>query len=150
MPWARGHGMIARYDTESFAMIRLFAIVFALLLAACAQAPADEPGAPAVPPGASGPFTAGPGSVVGVGEICGDMRGRRCSESPEDRQYCHREPEAMCGAADHPGTCRIRPMACPRDYNPVCSCDGETFANACLANAAGASVSTQGACKPGR
>jgi len=131
-------------------MIRLLTVLFALLLAACTQTPADEPSAPSAPPGASGPFTAGPGSGAGVGEMCGGMMGMRCSQDAEDRQYCHMEPQAMCGAADQTGVCQIRPMACPRNYSPVCGCDGETHANACLANAAGTSVSTEGACQPGR
>ena len=124
-------------------MTRLAALLFALVLAACAQAPADPPVEPSNP---SGPIVAGPGSVVGLGEACGGMMGLRCSEDPADRQYCHMEPAAMCGAADQMGTCQTRPMACPRHYRPVCGCDGETYANACLANSAGASVSSEGAC----
>ena len=124
-------------------MTRLLALICALVLANCAQAPADPAETPAKP---SGPITAGPGSLVGVGEACGGMTGLRCSDDPQARQYCHLEPEAMCGAADQMGECRIRPMACPRHYRPVCGCDGQTYPNACEANRAGTSVSSQGAC----
>ncbi|MEQ8404122.1 MAG: Kazal-type serine protease inhibitor [Oceanicaulis sp.] len=124
-------------------MTRLFALFCALILAACAQAPAASP---ETPPEPSGPFVASPGALVGVGEACGGMMGLRCAEEPEARQYCHMEPQAMCGAADQMGECRVRPMACPRIYRPVCGCDGETYPNACEANRAGASVASQGAC----
>jgi hypothetical protein len=131
-------------------MIRLFALLLALGLAACVQAPGDDPDAPPTPPGASDPASPRPGAVVSLGEACGGMMGLRCSQAPGDRQYCHMEPEAMCGAADQMGVCRVRPTACTRDYRPVCGCGGETYANACLANGAGTSVSATGACEPGR
>jgi len=48
-----------------------------------------------------------------------------------------------CGG---PGTCLPRPTACDADCPGVCSCDGDTFCNACGANAEGASVARDGAC----
>src|SRR5205814_48350 len=48
-----------------------------------------------------------------------------------------------CGG---PGVCVPRPDTCPTEYSPVCSCDGRTFGNACLALASGASVAYQGPC----
>jgi len=114
----------------------LFAL-FALMLAACAQ-PSD--------PGPSAPLQ--PGAVVGLGEMCGGMMGLRCAGDEAKTAYCHLEPEAMCGAADRGGVCRETPQACTREYRPVCGCDGETYPNACQANAAGTSVSSQGACTP--
>ena len=61
--------------------------------------------------------------------------------------FCDYDLEDICGAADAPGTCRIKPEICTADYAPVCGCDGKTYGNKCSANAEGVSVSTTGACK---
>jgi len=36
---------------------------------------------------------------------------------------------------------------CTMQYDPVCGCNGQTYANACLADNAGVTAYTQGACK---
>lgn len=78
-----------------------------------------------------------------TGEACGGLMGLYCAGEAD---YCHYEPEAQCGAADQMGICRTVSPMCTREYRPVCGCDGETYSNACVANAAGVSVAAMGAC----
>ena len=61
-------------------------------------------------------------------------------------QYCSWKTEDICGAADAAGKCAYKPQICNKLFKPVCACDGKTYGNACMAAAAGASVSGQGAC----
>jgi len=38
------------------------------------------------------------------------------------------------------------PIACTRQYDPVCGCDGRNYGNACTARAEGVPSSTPGTC----
>jgi hypothetical protein len=77
--------------------------------------------------------------------FCGGLLGLSC----EAGEFCDFAIEASCGAADQTGVCRLPPEVCADIFNPVCGCDGETYPNACNANAAGTAVASEGACSNG-
>jgi hypothetical protein len=59
---------------------------------------------------------------------------------------CHK-PEGAC-AADAEGVCMPAPISCPPNIDPVCGCNGTTYSNACVADAAGVAIHNAGACAP--
>jgi hypothetical protein len=76
------------------------------------------------------------------GMSCGGLVPATCPSE----QYCNFPRDATCGAADQTGTCADIPQVCTTEYNPVCGCDDNTYANPCQAALAGVSVRADGAC----
>lgn len=74
---------------------------------------------------------------------CGARLGDTCARG----EYCRYTIRDICGAADATGICSTPPERCEPVRAPVCSCNGMSFGNECLANMAGQSVASLGPCE---
>lgn len=75
------------------------------------------------------------------GGACGGEAGDVCRPD----EWCDFEDPHVCGGDDGSGVCAPRPLGCTDIDDPACGCDGETYPNACDAQAAGQD-SHPGAC----
>jgi len=82
------------------------------------------------------------GACEGSETACGGAANTPCATG----FYCSKEDGAC--AADASGVCAEIPVNCPATITPVCGCNGTTYDNACVANAAGVTIASQGACAP--
>jgi hypothetical protein len=67
---------------------------------------------------------------------------RNARDCPDRLWFCQR-PAGSCTGT---GVCAVRPVTCPADPDPICGCDRVSYANACIAAAAGVNVDVAGAC----
>jgi len=92
---------------------------------------------------------AGQGTALNASEYYIPLQtaGQACNsdESCGAEAYCDFGFGA-CNAINSNGVCRVKPQACPYNYNPVCACDGNTYPNECSAHTAGALLSHPGTC----
>jgi hypothetical protein len=73
---------------------------------------------------------------------CGGIKGVKCATG----QFCSM-PVGTCNTSDSVGLCKPAPTSCPDIYQPVCGCDGLTYASECVANMSGMSVASSGECR---
>jgi hypothetical protein len=73
--------------------------------------------------------------------VCGGIDGLPCGSG----EVCDlRDP--TCAVLNLLGVCVSRPEICPDVFDPVCGCDGVTYANECLRLNVGAKLAHAGAC----
>ena len=65
--------------------------------------------------------------AVELGDTCGTVAALTCDEG----LWCEPRP-GSCGQTNPIGTCVRATNKCPRNFNPVCGCNGRTYSNNCV------------------
>jgi hypothetical protein len=69
--------------------------------------------------------------------------------TPGKREFCSFEGSDPCGVTGAVGHCAPATLACEQGSPAVCGCDGQTYANVCIAaNVARVASSHDGVCTP--
>ncbi len=149
------HHPSAVYDSAPHPSVRL-ALWALLAVAAGCVAPTERactprPGPPdAGTPDAGNPDTGAPdagkpdaGTPDVTGSPCTSPQDCVALDTPASSDAGWACVRTACGGA---GSCVVPSDPCPQDWQPVCGCDGSTYASACLAERAGAGVAKAGPC----
>ena len=135
----------------------VLASAFLLTVFACDQPLPQKPEPPQPPPTSTqstlpAPALPGPPADVvaeessppATGRMCGGIAAIQCGAG----EFCSYQL-GMCRQPDASGTCERKPEMCAQIYAAVCGCDGKTYANPCIAQAAGVSIAATGECAGG-
>lgn len=79
--------------------------------------------------------------IAAEGEVASAAGGCACAKG----EFCDPAP-GTCGDEVLDGTCVVMTDLCPRNYLPVCGCDGVTYPNDCNRRGAGVPLDHEGAC----